>query len=666
MENELTKPQIHANSLRKCAIVYLLAFLFAFPVVAQKLDREPVIHSKQAKKNFRNAEKALSANKFKEAENLLNLAIKQHHSYAQAWLLLADLYVITDRKLKAIDAYSQAIHIDSSIFPPAYGTLGNLLLNEGRYEEAAANYAVYLNSNLIKPEIKKLISKKFEAAKFGALSMKNAYPTLLHNLGKEINSIDDEYINSIRLDSEQLFFTRKNTVKSDSSNFGAHDERFFNSFYRASAWSKAHELDIPWKSIGNMGALCFSPDGNALYFSGCGWDGGFGSCDLYVSKRINNKWTMPENLGNKINSTSWESQPCISIDGKELYFASSRSGGKGGSDIWKSVLLADNTWGKPINLGAEINSSDNEMAPFIHPDGKTLYFSSNGHIGLGGFDIFMCKNDISGRWGMPENIGAPFNTLADEINLVVDATGKTGYISSKRAPGLGGFDIFTFEMPQQLRPSAVSYVRAFVFDAVTLHPLMANYTLKQLNNGNLISDGITSGDDGSCLIPLVLGFDYSIHFVKEGYLFHSENFSLATVASSEPYIIQVGLNKIESDKAIVLKNVFFEWNKSQLKPESNDELIMLALLLKKSMHLTIELGGHTDQTGTEQWNEKLSLARAQAVKQFLIDQGIEKNRITAIGFGSKKPIAPNTNELGRAQNRRTEMRIVSAEKQISN
>jgi outer membrane protein OmpA-like peptidoglycan-associated protein len=409
----------------------------------------------------------------------------------------------------------------------------------------------------------------------------------------------------------------------------------------------------------NEGAPNISPDGRYLFFAGCEWQGGLGSCDIYVSKKIGDSLRRPFNLFEPVNSEYWESQPSIAPDGKTLYFASNRKGGKGGGDIWVSQVQENGMWSEPVNLGDSVNSTGGEASPFIHYDNQTLYFVSDGHAGLGGKDIFYVKKKLDGTWGKPVNLGYPINTHKDEISFFVNSTGDMGYIASDRSGGKGGQDIYAFELYREARPLAVSYLRGKLFDASSLDPLNAKFEIINLKTGEVVAGAESDEMSGDFLVSLPSDGNYALNVSKDGYLFHSENFELGDIANQiKPKTIDVPLAEIKTGESMVLRNIFFESNEYKLKAESTTELERLVKMMTQNPNLKIEISGHTDNTGSEAVNQRLSENRAKAVYDFLISRNIAANRLKYVGYGLSKPIAPNDTEAGRAQNRRTEVKII--------
>ncbi|MBK7408545.1 MAG: OmpA family protein [Saprospirales bacterium] len=375
-------------------------------------------------------------------------------------------------------------------------------------------------------------------------------------------------------------------------------------------------------------------------------------------------------MGEPVNTGAWESQPSLSGDGKSLYFASDRIDGKGGKDIWVSYRSADGSWGAPQNLGDTINTSKDEQGPFIHPDGQTLYFMSDGHPGMGSADIFFSRRTPGGPWQTPVNMGYPINSKSAEGLLVVSIDGKTAYFASNRSDlnpttsyGKPTYDLYSFELYEAARPAPVTYVKAVVRDADTRLPLEAVAEFLDLETGQ-IAAGATTDKDGQFLVVLPAGKNYALNVSKPKYLFFSEHFELKEPASVEkPFLLEIELQPISQngapveEKAIVLKNVFFESGSALLLPESKGELEKLRNLLEENPGLRIQINGHTDNVGSEADNQSLSEQRAKAVYSYLADKGIDRLRLRFKGFGESRPVDTNETEEGRQHNRRTEFTV---------
>jgi outer membrane protein OmpA-like peptidoglycan-associated protein len=340
-----------------------------------------------------------------------------------------------------------------------------------------------------------------------------------------------------------------------------------------------------------------------------------------------------------------------------LFFSSSRPGGFGGKDLYYSVLDTSSRWKDPVNLGKGINTEGDEMSPFIHFDGKTLYFSSDGLPGMGGFDMYMTRMNKDSTWSEPQNLGYPINTYNDEMGLVIESGGHKAYFSSVRDKPKGK-DIFYFNLQESLRPNPVSYLKGRVLDKETGGMIKAEYELINLSTRQVSIKSATDSR-GNFLVCLPSGYNYGLNVSKPGYLFHSENFlfeGIHTVA--EPFIKKIILNPIRVGEKVLLTNVFYETDSWQIREESAAELVNLAELLSDNKDLVMEIGGHTDSTGTEEYNRNLSEKRALSVVNFLIGKGIDPVRLKYKGYGNSMPVGDNETPEGRQLNRRTEGKII--------
>ena len=430
-------------------------------------------HPKKAVKAYEAAEEAFLKRDYQKAHEQVLKAIVADPNYAEAWLLEGEIGMETKDYDLAMIGYQNALATDSMLFPPAAITLARLYDESGNYQREIVLldwYKKNANGNVFNDNV---VDELLAQATFRDDAMKHPKNIDLENLGKTINAVSDEYVNMLSFDGSTLLFTRK--MPSEN---GYQKESLFVSQRDGEQWLEPQLLafaDFP-EDV-DPGAAFISADGKKLYLTGCGSQRD-SSCDLYVSEWTEGRWSMPRRLSESINTRSWESQPCVSSDGKELYFVSRRNGN---ADIYRCWRNADGTWGEPQNLGTPINTKGTEMAPFLHPDGKTLYFSSDKHLGMGGFDLFMSRRDEKGQWQTPVNLGFPINTKGDEINFFVAADGKKAFISSQREGGKGGYDIYTFELPEEIRSDSANYlsnvdvVELSVGDAVVLQNIHFEY-----------------------------------------------------------------------------------------------------------------------------------------------------------------------------------------------
>ena len=591
---------------------------------------------------------------------VLNQLLKLDPHYFMAFFGLADIYhEMKERKLEK-EALMKGLQISSDQFPKGYKFLAELLYADALYADAMKNMDHY---SWLKNQLKSPLSMEekclLESSRFAKAAVESPIAFHPENAGNAINTIEDEYWPSLNGEANTLVFTRLITLDNEGKKIDYPQEDFYVSRKDSTGWQKATAIGPPVNTEENEGAQCISADGRLLFFTGCSRPDGLGSCDIYMSVRQKGKWSKPVNLGNPVNTSSWESQPSISADGKWLYFTSNRNGGKGNMDIWKAEKLGVTpegfpVYGKVTNLDG-VNTPGNELSPFIHADGKTLYFSSDYWPGMGEKDLFFVSTDSIKN---PQNLGYPVNTSADEEGLVVEVSGERAWYTSN-ITGFGGQDIFTFLLPDALKPQSVSWVKGRVTNRKTGQLIFSDIVLNDLVDSRLVQHLYPFENEGEFLFCLPSGHNYGLNISKEGYLFHSENFNLLEKFSRhQPLTLNIALDPIESGKTTVLNNIFFETDSFSLKSESKGQLKEIVEFMLKNPGLVIEIGGHTDNQGSENYNLSLSAKRADAVVKSLIVAGVPSSRLKSKGYGFSIPVADNSTEPGRALNRRTEFRIL--------
>lgn len=614
--------------------------------------------SKKAIKLYNLAVKNYQNNNYGGALTNLDKSVETDPEFIEAWMLMGDIYTDLNSYKEATFAYEKTLAIDSSFFTPVYYFLGNIYYESGLYKKSETCYLKLLNSSDISPDLRKTAEQKVVVAGISADIVDNASDIEVINIGSPVNTNNDEYINYVNPDYNRLMLTKR--TKLDRPN--QYGMRYLEELYKTdlvdSLWNTPSTVELNWKQKGyNMGTINFSTDGRTMYFTGCYWPDSYGGCDLYYSKSIGASWLDPVNIGNQINTRTWESQPIISSDSKKLFFASKRAGGKGGSDIWMSIKLTNGNWSPPVNLGDSINTSKDEMAPFLHADGHTLFFASTGHPGLGGYDLFVSRADETGQWSNAENIGYPANSRFNEINIFNSIDGKRSWISSDREGGYGNYDIYYFDNYDKVLPQQLMYVEGLVVDKETQQPLSAKVDITNLKTAELVNSTVSDSVTGQFLIVLFPGVDYAFNISKKGYLFYSENINLIDTINQESIKKRFELLPFRSGNSIVMNNIFFEFNEHKLLPKSFIELDKLAKVIKENPEFVIEISGHTDNIGTDDYNMNLSGKRANAVGDYIINKGINKDRLIITAKGSSEPVETNETEEGRARNRRTEILI---------
>ncbi len=568
---------------------------------------------------------------------------------------------------EAEGGYEKALAIAPGYEPSVLYSLAIVEFEQNKFEEATSHFEQFLQSpGKISQKRRARAEGYLKNIRFIAEAIQHPVPYEPKNLGPNINTAEAEYLPTITADGETLIYTAVRGGQED----------FYRSRKVDGEWQPGEPIEA-LNTPNNEGAQSISADGKFIVFTACHRRDGLGSCDLYFSELKNNLWTPVRNIGPPINSAGWESQPSISADGKTLFFVSDRRGGVGGKDLWVSYRQPEGHWSEPQNLGTPVNTPNDEQAPFIHPDGQTLYFMSNGHPGMGGFDLYLSRRQPSGKWAEVQNLGYPINTEGNEGALSISLDGKTAYFATDilkvkegassfdNPQGKGTTDIYSFVLPAKIRPQPVTYVKARVSDALSGKRIAAKVEFVELQSGQLFASAKTE-DDGEFLVTLPAGKDYALNVSKEKYLFYSDNFALAeNEAPGEPFLLDIalvplaaGAGEVADAKPVVLKNVFFESGSAELKKESLLELNRLRKLLEDNPGLKIQINGHTDDVGTEEDNLQLSNNRAKAVYDFLVQNGVDPERLKYKGFGEARPVVSNESPESRQQNRRTEFVII--------
>jgi outer membrane protein OmpA-like peptidoglycan-associated protein/predicted negative regulator of RcsB-dependent stress response len=645
-------------------IISILLTLFIGTCYAQPINTT----NKKAEKAYVKALDCYQGRDLNCAIEELEKAIENDIKFVDAYIVVSQVYSETKQNEKAIQALKNAISLNSRYYAENFYNLAKLQYIEEQYEEAFENISEYLQTSNRNKELTEFAERLLASTEFAKEAIKKPVPFNPINMGEAINSKFDEYFPSITTDDLTFLYTRK--VSDERAARGVHED-FYVSQKVNDNWIPASELGPEINSILNEGAPTISADGQLLIYTACELYGdlnygpnrkGYGSCDLFFARKIGKKWSPAQNLGPTINTGNWESQPSFSSDGKTLYFV--RGFRKGASvmnmNIFTSVLQPDGYWSKPEKLGDNINTSGNESSVLIHPDNQTLYFSSTGHPGFGGEDLFLSRRLPNGEWGPAENLGYPINTSKEENSLLVSARGNYAYFASDRSGGFGGLDLYYFELPMHLRPNVVTYAKGMVYDKETGDPLEAQFELIDFESENTLTSSYSDPSTGAFMISVPTNKDYVVNVSKTGYLFYSENFSLtASTNKNEPFLLNIPLAPIKAGATMVLKNIFFNTASFELRADSKIELKRFVDLMRTNAQMKIEIGGHTDSNGSETANKMLSENRAKSVYNFLVENGVKADRLSFKGYGETMPIADNQTEKGRQQNRRTEFKVIS-------
>lgn len=628
--------------MRNLFLIFILSLSFGITAQAQ---------SKKAVKLLTKAREAMAENDEPQAIKKLEKAIKESPDYVEALLYLADIYEQKGELAKSATYYEKIMAAN----PPYYVYLfyGENLFKLERYGEAKKAFLTYMESPKAAKKYKQQVSlyiKNCDFAMAATVEPKDYDP---QNLGENVNSEDMEYFPSISADGNTMVFTHR-AIEGTKT-----DEDFYVSYRDVAndSWKKAGPLRGYLNTIQNEGAQTITSDGLTIFFAACERRDGYGSCDIYASfyegKGI---WSKPINLGDSVNSRVWDSQPSISPDGKTLYFVRGGSSVSKNIDIYCSKLRKDGRWGRAKKVKGKINTKHQETSPFIHFDNQSLYFSSNGHPGMGDLDFFVSRKQANGEWGEPENIGYPINTASQEFSLIVAPDGKTAYFSSNSLGGSGLLDLYSFQLPKEVQATEIAYIKGRVTNKKTNKPISAQIDFNDLDKSILVLSG-NSSRDGKYFSVLPANSDYGLNIKKKGFLVYSKNFSLSTQTADRAFELNVELIPIEVGEKVKLENVFFATNSFELDERSYSELNEVINFMTENPTVKLSVDGHTDNEGTASLNLTLSKNRAKAVFNYLVENGIDKSRLSSNGYGNNQPIADNSTEEGRKLNRRTELKI---------
>jgi outer membrane protein OmpA-like peptidoglycan-associated protein len=630
---------------------------------------------------------------FRNALAPLNDANRFNPSNARLNYMLGFIWFNTDPVAKeTLKHFETAYQLDPGCEPDLAYWLGWTYHLNARWDDAIQMYQAHLKS--LQPKAKSNavaiedLRKKISECENGKLLSKNPERVFVDNLGQSVNSNYPEYSPVISTDEATIYFTsrRPNSIggKRDVSDNGFYEDVYVSEKANGK-WQPSRQLSKNVNTDGHDATAGLSPDGSRLYVYRSGsTDGG----DLYETVLFGLDWEAPVHMNRNINTKYHESSVSLSFDGKRIYFVSNRESGLGDGDIYFCDLDVNGDWGPSKNVGPEINTKYGEEGVFMHPDGVTMYFSSKGFNSMGGYDIF--KTTLrDGKWQTPVNLGYPINGPDDDVFFVVSGSGNRAYFASAKQGGYGDKDIYkiTFLGPEkapmlnsedqllakipnpvanlrtesalEVKSARLTILKGIVSDEKTGKPLEATIELSDNEKNVLLATFRSNASTGKYLVTLPSGRNYGIAVKSEGYLFHSENFDIADSADFQEFSLDIKMKKVEVGNIIILKNIFFDFDKAIIKDESATELNRLVKLLRENPAVKIEISSHTDNVGSDEYNQKLSDNRSHAVVEYLVAKGIPQGRLVAKGYGETRPIDTNDTEPGRQNNRRTEFKILS-------
>ncbi len=625
---------------------YFFLFLFLSGLITSAFSQEAV--NKKAQKFLEKADEQIKGRQFYEAIDNFKRAIDKQPNYVLAHQKLANLYSFLRLHDSAYAYYNSYYDLSpkSALSDKALRALSTRFFNKGHYGKAQEAFNHYKDRNTF--AVLSIKDSIFESSiKFSLQATSDPLDLEITKLSQGVNRFTLQYFPVLTIDNSKIYYTRR---------LGAapqYDEDIMMSQYVNGEWTPSKGISRNINTPYNEGACSISADGRTLIFTACEGRESFGNCDLYISRYEAGVWTRPENLGRNVNSVNWDSQPSISADGRKLYFASNRAGGYGKRDIWMSTL-SDQGWQPAENLGKPINTPFDETTPFIHVNGESLFFASEGHVGLGGFDIYLSEIQDN-TWSVPKNVGYPINNFDDQSAMFIAADGRQAFFTSDERDRSY---IYRFQVrADSLVSRKATYLTGVVSDKETSDPLEASILLYDLESQDQLYQTTSSQQDGRYLVSMNADGDYGVYVTAPGYLFEDLHIDLTASFNLVADTLNVQLSPIADGQKMILENIYFDFDSYVLLPKSESEIKEVSQFLKTNPVL-IEIGGHTDAVGSSEYNQKLSENRARAVFERLVQLGVRENQMRFKGYGASQPLIDDKKTVKNQLNRRIEFKII--------
>jgi outer membrane protein OmpA-like peptidoglycan-associated protein len=648
----------------RLGMMCVLSMATAGKAWGQLSPKVPTPTNTKARSLLEKAQQHVKERDFVKAVEVLTQLNQKFPSFGDAFLLKGSLLKAMGDNRGALAAYR-----DGLAKVPADGThsseyqlVGDLALSYGDYQTALDAYRQLMK---VAPKTQKNLARsqrQLLTCEFALEALKHPVGEAPVRLPAPLNTFKFQYFPTLTADNRFLLFTGRPAASSG-------EDLYVSRQNKDGSMGEPQPISPAINSSYNEGAGSISGDGKTLVFASCDRPKAIGNCDLYISRRTGNNWSTPVNLGLNVNSTEWDSQPSLSADGRTLYFTSTRRGGQGQEDIYMSTLQPDGNWSLAQNVGTPVNTPGKDMAPFIHASGTTLYYVTDGLVGMGGLDVFRCEKTAAGIWSSPTNLGFPLNTFENEASLFVTSDNLKGFCSRSRASDepAGGYrlarerpvELFGFAVPPPVKARETStYTQGRVFDANTKKPLKADVKLYDLDT-DVLTQFVTSDPEyGDYTVVLNEGHHYAMYAAADKYLLKSLSFDYSSQRPFNPTALDIYLEPVRSGRSVVLNNLFFDTNKFDLKSQSRTELNRLIEFLRQYRDVQIEVSGYTDNVGSPESNQQLSQRRAQSVVEYLSSHGISTTRLRSRGYGDTHPLAANDTEAHRQLNRRIELHIL--------
>ena len=659
---------ITRRPLVKCfRILFFLLCFYTVTATCQNTDSCAHSYDKKIEKSYNEGMDFLKKGNYTEVITIMRSILNKEPEFTDAYYVLGLSYFKRSNSnfKEAEKNFLKVIGLCPSYNVYTYYYLAEICYGAEKYDSAMRYCEVFLK------DVDKIKSDKDYSRAVDLLKYSKFYLQMIKNpvpfnpsVVEGISTRENEYLPIITADNQMAFFTRESKQEGEKNTLiqsEKYKEKFmFSQLQPDGKFSKGEEMQDPFNLNDNEGGATLTVDNKTLYYTVCKYtlNHTYYNCDIYYSEYVDGEWTPIKSVSDKINlPTTWESQPSISADGKTLYFVSDRAGGYGGYDIYRSVKNDNGDWGTPINLGPNINSTGNEKSPFIHPDGKTLYFSSDGWMGMGGYDIFYSRLQPDGTWSAPVNIGYPINSSDDEVGFFVSTDGQKGYFASNKLKGVGGWDLYSFDLYDKAKPEKVLFVSGTVKSESESEMSHTRIELKNMETKKISEiplDSIT----GKYTAVAPFNNNYIMTVKKEGYVYETRYISKADSIYKAPAHLDLEIQQIQLNKSYRINDIYFAFNSFELSNESKAVLDLLIEFLSENPAIYIEVQGHTDNIGNDAKNLELSSNRAKSVYNYMVSNKIDSKRLTYKGYGKMVPVASNDTEEGRAKNRRTVFVII--------
>jgi outer membrane protein OmpA-like peptidoglycan-associated protein/tetratricopeptide (TPR) repeat protein len=641
----------------------LIIFLsLALSVISPAQDPCKITLGKKADKLYQEGITWLRKGNYTQANLSMKGVVNDEPACADAWYVLGLVNVKkSNNNLKEAErCFLKTLELCPTYDIYASYYLGEIYYGKEQYEQAVKYLTVFLADvdKIKKDEDYNRAIELLNYSNFFLEITKNPVP-FTPRVVEGISTPEDEYLPILSPDNQMALYTREVKVLADKNALvqapRMKETFMFSMQEEDGSFTEGEPMPAPFNISDNEGGATLTADNNTLYYTICKYEKGknYLNCDIWVSENVGGEWTQVRNAGSAINLPgSWESQPTISPDGQTLYFVSDRNGGYGAYDIWVASRDDKGNWSQPVNAGPMINSAGNEKSPFLHPDGHTLYFSSDGWMGLGGYDIFITHQHENGTWTKPKNIGFPINSVDDEVGFFASTDGNYGYFASNKYNGKGGWDLYSFDLYEGARPEKVLFIKGTVKTESTAEPVKARIELRNLETKKISQIPLDSMT-GNYVAVAPFRSDYIMTVKKEGHVTESKYIAKVDSMFRLPAKVDIEIQPIELNKSYRINDIYFPFNAFDLTPESQAVLDQLIQFLQENPTISIQIQGHTDNIGNDAANLKLSENRAKSVWSYLVEKGIDGEHLTYKGFGKSMPVETNDTEEGRARNRRT-------------